>query len=233
MKILTMKSLGLLKRKQQLQDTLIKNAQEEEPLNLETVIIPTGNSPTFYKHKALFDYDLTRYRVTDAHMENIITSTKTPEDAALLSEVFKKWQLSPIPLQWDAVTQTKRIVDVLVGAGLQDGLFTLLANRWSHKLLPDGSDLEVLMQHYVDIHLVTKDDASLDAVYRMYAMFVYYDMLPGPMVYDRLVTTGFAGGTVEGARRSIVTFNEQKALGIRVLPKTQSDVDNYYKNMVI
>lgn len=92
--------------------------------------------------------------------------------------------------------------------------FDVLCDRPLWNLQPTSHDLMVLLDHVV---ATTDSMESLDQVYKTFALFIYYDMVPTTNVYDAIVLASvkeFAGK--EGIRRAIVTLKEQLTLTIPV-----------------
>ncbi|KAJ3104561.1 hypothetical protein HDU97_009073 [Phlyctochytrium planicorne] len=194
-----------------------------------TPVAGEASSSLFNDSYKTFLADLSRKKATDDHLRRLAHAISTPEDANDFKEALKMWRTSgTLPPIYKSDVGV--IVKSFLGSKSGSKLLEIACNQRLYGVVLSKTEIDKLMNLFVEEALnhslvagneagdnaerETKHIAVLDNLYKTFALLLYGNHPPTDSNYEALITAGAFGGTEEGWRRSLVSFNEQISLGV-------------------
>ncbi|KAJ3092710.1 hypothetical protein HK102_003889 [Quaeritorhiza haematococci] len=188
----------------------------------EALQIPPNVTPEYFRERQHLVLSLIKDEVDPAALRNLCYQIQTKEDAKLFLPTLTSWHERGMP--FDPRSDSVIVLNVLMRAGAYEEVLELLCDRWKYRILVSVDDVHWLMANFREEHVAVetaakdeKDEArlaSLDNMYKCFAVLLYYDIPPTADTYSLLITSGIYGGSKEGLRRSDVTAKESRSLGL-------------------
>ena len=173
---------------------------------------------SFHENKAQLLTLISQNNTRQHHLRALLYSVENVQHAESFIPVLSSWLSNNLPFNpiSDGFITVQQFIDIQA----YESLLLLLGNRFKYRLIPTMQQLSTLLDKFTLLHLSENLAKDLDNAYKVYALMVYYNLVPTIETYSRLVSCGIYGKSDEGLRRSLITFKEQNILGL--VPSVES-----------
>ncbi|KAJ3210157.1 hypothetical protein HDU67_005616 [Dinochytrium kinnereticum] len=179
-------------------------------------------SPEFAESYKAFLGDISKKTAKEHQLRQLAHLVTMSEDANLLKEALSIWRKNGDTSPFHP-SDSMVFINSFLSTKCTSTLLNIACNQPLYGITMPKEFIDILMQRFYEealMHAAAGEAHeqlhidALDNLYKSFALLLYSNFAPTALNYEYLIAAGALGGTAEGWRRSIITFNEQQSLGI-------------------